>query len=96
MPATNTDSPHPNITDQMNKDKHCNFEFRKVRVEEVNKLLLSINNEKPPGSDNLDGKFTEDNSEQYCHSYLPYLQSKHTRKCMPSGLEGSKMNSSTQ
>jgi hypothetical protein len=26
-------------------------------VEEVNKLLLSINNDKPPGSENLDGRF---------------------------------------
>ena len=36
------------------KDKHCNFEFRKVSVEEVK--ILSINNDKPPGSDILDGK----------------------------------------
>ena len=38
------------------KDKNCNVEFCKVSVEEVRKLLLSINNDKPPGSDNLDGK----------------------------------------
>ena len=38
------------------KDKHCNFEFHKVSVEEVNKLLLSINNDKPLWSDNLYGK----------------------------------------
>ena len=38
------------------KDKNCTFEFRKVNVEEVKRLLLSINNDKPPGSDNLDGK----------------------------------------
>jgi hypothetical protein len=37
------------------KDKHCNLEIRKVHVVEVKKLLLSINNDKPPGSDNLDG-----------------------------------------
>ena len=37
------------------KDKHCNLEFSKVSVEEVKKLLLSINNDKQPGSDNLDG-----------------------------------------
>ena len=38
------------------KDKRCNFELRKVSVEEVKKVLLSINNDKPTGSDNLDGK----------------------------------------
>ena len=56
MPATNTDTTHPIMSDQILKDKHCTFEFRKVSVEEVKKLLLSINNDKPPGSDNLDGK----------------------------------------
>jgi hypothetical protein len=35
MPATNTDTTYPRITDQIMKDKHCNFEFRKVSVEEV-------------------------------------------------------------
>ena len=38
------------------KEKHCKFEFCKVGVGEVGKLLLSINNDKPPGIDNLDGK----------------------------------------
>ena len=38
------------------KDKNLTFEFRKVSVEEVKQLLLSINNDKPPGSDNLNGK----------------------------------------
>ena len=54
MPAANTDATHPSISDQIMKDKH--FEFRKVSVEEVKKILLSINNDKPPGSGNLDGK----------------------------------------
>jgi hypothetical protein len=31
------------------KDKHCNFEFPKVSVEEVGKVLLSINDDKPLG-----------------------------------------------
>jgi hypothetical protein len=35
------------------KDKNCNFEFRKVSVEEVKKNDWQ---DKPPGSDNLDGK----------------------------------------
>ena len=46
MPATNTDITHPSTTDQIMKDKHCNFEFRKVSVEDVKKVLLSINNDK--------------------------------------------------
>ena len=56
MPATNADITHPSISDQIMKDRNCTFEFRKVSVEEVKELLLSINNDKPPGSDNLDGK----------------------------------------
>ena len=38
------------------KDKHCSFEFHKVGVEEVKQLLLFINKDKPPGTNNLDGK----------------------------------------
>ena len=49
MPATNADTAHPSITDQIMKDKHCNFKFCKVNVEEVKKILLSINNDNPPG-----------------------------------------------
>ena len=39
------------------KDKHCNFKICKISVEEARKVLLSINNDKPPGSDNLDEIF---------------------------------------
>ena len=56
MPATNADTTHPNISDQIMKDMHCNFEFCKVSVEEVKQLLLLINNDKAPGSDSLNGK----------------------------------------
>ena len=35
MPASNADTTDPSISDQIMKDKHCNFEFRKVSVEEV-------------------------------------------------------------
>ena len=38
------------------KEKHCKLEVYKVHVGEVEKLLLSINNDNPPGIDNLDGK----------------------------------------
>ena len=41
-------------------------------------------------------EITEDDSARYCHSYLPYLQSKPTGKCVPSGLEGSQSHSTTQ
>jgi hypothetical protein len=54
MPATNADTTHPSIIDTIMKDKHCHFEFRKVSLEEVKNVLMSINSEKPPGSDNLD------------------------------------------
>ena len=56
MPATNADTTHPILTDQILKNKYYNFKFRKVSVEEVKQLLMSINNNKPPGYDNLDGK----------------------------------------
>ena len=56
MPATNADTIHPSILDQIMKDNNCTFEFRKVSVEEVKHFLFSINNDKPSGSENLDGK----------------------------------------
>jgi hypothetical protein len=55
MPATNADTTHPSISEPIIKDKNCTFEFHKVSVEEVKKLL-AINNDKPLGYDNLDGK----------------------------------------
>jgi hypothetical protein len=30
MPATNADTTHPSISDQIMEDKKCTFEFRKV------------------------------------------------------------------
>ena len=56
MPATNAYTTHSSISDQIMKDKNCTSEFHKVSVEKVKKTLLSINNDKSPGSDNLDGK----------------------------------------
>jgi hypothetical protein len=71
------------------KDKHRNFEFC---VEEVKKL--STNNDKPPGSDNLDGILlriiADDIATHTCHIFnLNLLES------VPSGLEGSKSNYAT-
>ena len=71
MPATNVDTTHPSISDQMIKDKHYNFEFHKVKMEEVIKWLSMIN-DKPPGSDNLDGKLlriiADDIATPICHN----------------------------
>jgi hypothetical protein len=64
-------------------------------VEEVKKIL-SINNDKPPGSDNLDGKFlriiADDVVTPIFHIFNVCLLE---RKCVPSGLEGSKSHSPT-
>lgn len=38
------------------KDKICRFEFSPTESVKVEDQLLSINNEKPSGLDNLDGK----------------------------------------
>jgi hypothetical protein len=70
IPATNADTTHPSISEQIMKDKNCTFEFRKVRVEEVKKIV-SINNDNPPRSDNLDGKLlriiADDIATPICH-----------------------------
>ena len=56
------------------KDKHCNFEFRKVSAEEVKQLLLS---DTPQGSDNLDGKslriIEDDIASPICIIFNPNL-----------------------
>ena len=46
MAATSADTTHPSISDQIMKDKNWTFEFRIVSVEEVKKILFSINNRK--------------------------------------------------
>ena len=73
MSATNTDPTHPSISDQIMKDNNCTFEFCKVRVEEVKNVLLSINNDKPLGSNNLDGKLLRiiayDIATPICHIF---------------------------
>ena len=40
MPATNADTTHPRISDQIMKDKNCTFEFHKVTVEEEKKNIV--------------------------------------------------------
>jgi hypothetical protein len=44
------------VKDQIMKEKDCRFEFGQVSVTYVEKPLLSINNDKEPGIDNLDGQ----------------------------------------
>jgi hypothetical protein len=40
IPATNADTTHPSISDQIMKDKNCNFELCKVSVEEVKIIVV--------------------------------------------------------
>ena len=80
MPATNADTTHLSISDQIMKDKNYTFKFCKVSVDEVKNLLLPINNDKPPGSDNLDGKLlriiADDIATPICHIFnLSLLES---------------------
>jgi hypothetical protein len=68
----------------------CCFEFGKVSVGEVGKLLLSINNEKPPGIDNRNGKPLR--MVAGCHATpICYTVSltKVKKECMSTGVEGS-------
>ena len=44
------------IKNKIMKDKVCNFEFKRIGEEEVEKLLCSINSDKPCGIDHLDGR----------------------------------------
>ena len=64
------------------KDKHCNFLFHKVSMEEEKKSLLSINNDKPPGSDNLDVKLlrmiVDDIVTRICHLFNLSVQESHS------------------
>ena len=86
MPATNSDTIHPSISDQIMKDKNCTFEFLQVSVEEVKQVLLSINNGKPAGSENLDGKLRilRDNiATPICHIFnLSLLESVYPQAWM--------------
>jgi hypothetical protein len=69
------------------KEKHCKFEFCKVSMGEVEALLLSINNDKRPGTDNLDGKLLRmvaAIATPICHIFN-----------LSSGLEGSQSHSTT-
>lgn len=67
-------------------EEHCRYEFRKVSVEKVNKWL-SINKDKPPGTDNLEGKLLRLAAEYIvtpiCHIFNLSLEDR-----VPSGLEG--------
>ena len=72
LPTSNTLS-CSNIEEQIMKGKNCHFELKKVNVEKVKQLLLSINNDKPSGKDNLDGKLLKmvasDVAGPVCHIF---------------------------
>jgi hypothetical protein len=60
-----------------------------VGVEEVKKVLLSNNNDKPPGSDNFDRTLLRIIADYIATPiFFSSLQSKPAGKCVP--LEGSK------
>ena len=40
IPATNADTTHPSISDQIMEHKHCKLKFRKESVEEVKKMIV--------------------------------------------------------
>jgi NRPS condensation-like uncharacterized protein len=56
MPTTTYEPTPQCVTDQIMKNKHCNFELSNVSEEEVKNVLLSANNDKPLGSDTLEGQ----------------------------------------
>ena len=56
MPTMNSEQLYSCIKKQIMKVKQCKLAICTVSVGEVERLLLSINNDKPPGIDNLDGK----------------------------------------
>jgi hypothetical protein len=64
MPTTNSEPSYSWIKKTNNERKALQVWNCKVSVGEVDKWLLSINNDQPPGIDNLDGKLL---------SYLSYL-----------------------
>jgi hypothetical protein len=77
------------------KEKHCKFECCKVRVGEVEKVLLMIKNDKP-GIDNLDGKLlwmvADSIATPICHIFNLSLE----ESLCPQAWREAKSNSATQ
>lgn len=73
MTSTRNASSYSNIEQKIMTDKNCHFELKKVNVEKVQELLLSINNDKPAGKDDLDGKLLKmvasDVAGPVCHIF---------------------------
>ena len=44
------------IRNKIMKGKECNFEFKEITIEEMEKLLMSVRSDKPCGVDHLDGR----------------------------------------
>lgn len=55
------------------KNKDCVFDFQSIQVNEVEKLLASLNNENPSEVDQLET--LEDGLQHYCLTYRSYLKS---------------------
>lgn len=72
MPNSNCEASYAHIRDKI-MNKECTFELCKVSIAEVEKLLLSINNDKPTGSDNIDSKVLKNVAAQIaapiCHIF---------------------------
>jgi hypothetical protein len=56
MTTLNIEPSYLCVEDLIMKENDCCFEFGQVCVEGMEKQLLSINNDNPPGIDSLDGK----------------------------------------
>ena len=74
MPMRNSEQLYSCIKKTNNGRKAvCKFEFCKVSVGEVEKVLLTVNNDKPPGIDNIDGKLlrmvADSISTPICHIF---------------------------
>lgn len=56
MTKLNSESSYLCIDDLIMKENDCCFEFGQFCAKEEEKQLLSINNDKPPGINNLNGE----------------------------------------
>jgi hypothetical protein len=91
MPTTHFEPTHPCITGPIVKDKHCNFECGRIE-----KSIVVYQQWQATWVWQLGWTITKDDSGLYFQSYLPFIQSKPTGKCVHTGLKGSKSNSAIQ
>lgn len=83
--STVGESLNSHIQNKIMFGKNCAFEFCNITVEEVKKLLLSIDTEKPPGIDNWDGKLLKTVADHVatpvCHIFNLSLNSNIFPEC---------------